>query len=146
MDIVYSNSEKPSIKEIIESICAQISKITRIPNINVELVFPTSCEWYNRGKRLAKATPSNEAERKHDAIISLLSYPVDVELTGQGTSRYQTLCDLPSSKIIEYVQDASGVLLLKERYENIVCIIIFSQINTLNNNPSLMIWIDISKL
>ncbi len=104
-------------EKLIKSVCEKISKAADIPDVSADIVIPVSCFWYKKSRQLAEASKSEEEDLKEDAIGYLSKCPfLELEATGQGVSRRQSLRELPSPDIVKYLEDASRLPLLKSRY------------------------------
>ena len=116
-DLNYSRKRgrKPSEKEVQKSVMRSIKEATSV-DISEECIIPLCSEWALSSSKLAGALisdPIDEREvRLQDALTDLKEYPhMDSLRRGQG----ENLTENPG-KVVEYLEKASGIYALKERY------------------------------
>ncbi len=114
MDDVYSNMDDEDANRLIKNdLVEEIKEITAIPSVKADIVMLVSSHWYNKSRKLAAATPVNEASLKDNVIRALFYSFKDVEVAGQDT--VQLLAGLTSAQLVKRLEDASGFPALKQR-------------------------------
>ncbi len=116
--MIYTDQDEDSVSPpevIVRSVCKHIKKATGIGNINPSMVIPISSRWYKFSRNLESATPSTHRKHRDRVIRALSDYPFV-----ESENNEQSLLAIPPSKLIEMLDRASNMALLKYRFVSLL--------------------------